>query len=64
MWSGGQPLQSLLDVRLAGRPDDALKEINKLYVFLDVLDLPEVKLSTLLVHAKIFRARREFVEGL
>lgn len=47
-----------------GRVDEALKEINKLYVFLEVLDLPEVKVSTLLVHAKIFRSRREFENAL
>lgn len=47
-----------------GRPDEALKEIQKLYVFLEVLDLPEVKISTLLVHAKIHRMRKEFEQSL
>lgn len=47
-----------------GRPDEALKEIQKLYVFLEVLDLPEVKVSTLMVHAKIHRMRKEYEQSL
>lgn len=47
-----------------GRPDEALKEISKLYVFLEVLDLPEVKISTLMVHAKIHRMRKEYEQSL
>lgn len=47
-----------------GRVDEALNEIHKLYVFLEVLDLPEVKISTHLVHARIHLRRKEFDQSL
>lgn len=43
-----------------GQAEEALKRIQKLYVFLEVLDLPEVKISTHLAHARILSRRKEY----
>lgn len=50
--------------RRQGRFAEALKEIEKLNVFLEVLDIPELRVSTLLTHAQILADQRDFDKAL
>ncbi len=47
-----------------GRWDDALKEIENLNVFFEVLDVPEIKIATKLQHAIILTGKKEYEKAL
>lgn len=47
-----------------GRPEDALKEIYNLKVFLQVLELPEIKISSALLNGHIFRRLKDYEKAL
>lgn len=47
-----------------GRPEDALKEIYNLKVFLQVLELPEIKISSALLNGHIFRNLKDYDKAL
>lgn len=44
----------------AGRYDDALKEIYNLQVFFQVLDIPELKVSSLIINSMIFTEMKKY----
>lgn len=50
--------------RRQGRLDEALKEIEKLNVFLEVLDIPDLKISTAMTHAQILAGEKDFEHAL
>lgn len=50
--------------RRQDRLDEALKEVEKLNVFLEVLEIPELRISTLLTHAQILAGQKEFEKSL
>ncbi len=47
-----------------GKSSEALKEIYNLQVFLQVLDLPEVRISSQILNAKILREAKRFDQAL
>lgn len=50
--------------RRLGRLPEAIKEIEKLYVFFEVLDVPELRISTFLTHAQILAGQKDFRRAL
>ncbi|GIL18819.1 MAG: hypothetical protein BroJett040_25700 [Oligoflexia bacterium] len=50
--------------RLLGKYQEALKEIYNLQIFFQVLDLPELKTSTLILNAMILREMKRFDEAI
>jgi tetratricopeptide (TPR) repeat protein len=49
---------------MQGRFSDALKEIDKLYVFFQVIDAPELRVWTLLNHSQILARQKEYGRAL
>lgn len=50
--------------RRQGRFLDALRELEKLDVFFEVLDIPELRISSYLTHAQILAGQKEFEKSL
>ncbi len=50
--------------RRQNRFGEALREIEKLYVFFEVLDIPELRISAYLSHAQILAGQKEFEKSL
>lgn len=50
--------------RRLGRLEEALREIEKLYVFFEVLDVPDLKISTYLTHGHILAMQKKFDAAL